>query len=175
MLRLLNLSIYHLNRKRSRLDSPPAQPPPKSRKRGRGATGPRRAVDLDEEDDDDDDDDPLTTTVAAGTTGSSMKECRDILKELFSKRHTAYAWPFYKPVDTSIFKDYRYAGQFLLLTRFSSSHVISPVRKFDSRVTKSTHFICQRRFRLTFFKRQKSRKETNIAQNVTIQQSLFVS
>ena len=109
MLRLLNLSINHLNRKRSRLDSPPAQPPPKSRKRGRGATGPRRAVDLDEEDDDDDDDDddPLTTTVAAGTTGSSMKECRDILKELFSKRHTAYAWPFYKPVDTSIFKDYR--------------------------------------------------------------------
>ena len=42
------------------------------------------------------------------TTASSMSECRDILKELFSKRHTAYAWPFYKPVDTRIFKDYRY-------------------------------------------------------------------
>ena len=151
---------------RSRLGTPPAQPQ-KSRKRDRGDTGTRDVVDTDEEDDD-----PFAV---AEPTGSSMKECRNILKELFSKKHTGYAWPFYKPVDTSIFKDYRYAWQFLLLTRFSSSHVISPVRKFDSRVTKSTHFICQRRFRLTFFKRQKSRKETNIAQNVTIQQSLFVS
>ena len=44
-----------------------------------------------------------------------MKECRDILKELFSKKHTAYAWPFYKPVDTSIFKDYRYEGRVWLV------------------------------------------------------------
>ena len=44
-----------------------------------------------------------------------MKECRDILKELFSKKHTAYAWPFYKPVDTSIFKDYRYEGRIWLV------------------------------------------------------------
>ena len=107
MFALLNLSMNHLNRKRSRLESPPAQPPPKSRKRGRGATGPRRAVDRDEEDDDDDDDPLITTVAAEPPTGSSMKECGDILKELFSKRHTAYAWPFYKPVDTTIFKDYR--------------------------------------------------------------------
>ena len=28
-----------------------------------------------------------------------MKYCNGILKELFSKKHTGYAWPFYKPVD----------------------------------------------------------------------------
>ena len=49
-----------------------------------------------------------------------MKECRDILKELFSKRHTAYAWPFYKPVDTTIFKDYRYEGRVLLIVGMSN-------------------------------------------------------
>ena len=49
-----------------------------------------------------------------------MKECRDILKELFSKKHTAYAWPFYKPVDTSIFKDYRYEGGVWLVVGMSN-------------------------------------------------------
>ncbi|KAF0306455.1 Bromodomain-containing protein 3 [Amphibalanus amphitrite] len=29
----------------------------------------------------------------------SMRACNEILKELFSKKHSAYAWPFYKPVD----------------------------------------------------------------------------
>ncbi len=29
----------------------------------------------------------------------SLKYCNEILKELFNKRHGAYAWPFYKPVD----------------------------------------------------------------------------
>ena len=77
------------------MKSAPAQPPPKSKKR----------VDRDEEEDEEDPFKP-----APEPRGSSMKECRDILKELFSKRHTAYAWPFYKPVDTSIFKDYRYGG-----------------------------------------------------------------
>jgi len=28
-----------------------------------------------------------------------MKYCNGILKELFSKKHMSYAWPFYKPVD----------------------------------------------------------------------------
>ncbi|XP_062868155.1 bromodomain-containing protein 3a [Trichomycterus rosablanca] len=28
-----------------------------------------------------------------------LKHCDTILKELLSKKHTAYAWPFYKPVD----------------------------------------------------------------------------
>ncbi len=28
-----------------------------------------------------------------------LKYCNVILKEMFAKKHSAYAWPFYKPVD----------------------------------------------------------------------------
>ena len=28
------------------------------------------------------------------------KASNEIIKEMFSKKHSAYAWPFYKPVDT---------------------------------------------------------------------------
>lgn len=28
-----------------------------------------------------------------------LRNCNDILKEMLSKRHYAYAWPFYTPVD----------------------------------------------------------------------------
>ena len=31
----------------------------------------------------------------------SLKYCNEILRELFNKRHSAYAWPFYKPVDAA--------------------------------------------------------------------------
>ncbi|GAB6021940.1 hypothetical protein CHUAL_006101 [Chamberlinius hualienensis] len=31
-----------------------------------------------------------------------MKFCNDILKELLSKKHSGYAWPFYKPVDAKL-------------------------------------------------------------------------
>ncbi|XP_072505172.1 bromodomain testis-specific protein isoform X2 [Notamacropus eugenii] len=30
-----------------------------------------------------------------------LKYCSEILKEMFSKKHVAYAWPFYKPVDVT--------------------------------------------------------------------------
>ncbi|XP_043859038.1 bromodomain testis-specific protein [Dromiciops gliroides] len=30
-----------------------------------------------------------------------LKYCNEILKEMFSKKHVAYAWPFYKPVDVT--------------------------------------------------------------------------
>ncbi|XP_038600794.1 bromodomain testis-specific protein isoform X3 [Tachyglossus aculeatus] len=30
-----------------------------------------------------------------------LKHCNEILKELFSKKHLSYAWPFYKPVDVT--------------------------------------------------------------------------
>merc|ERR1719192_3203577 len=30
----------------------------------------------------------------------AMKACNEIIKEMFSKKHFAYAWPFYNPVDT---------------------------------------------------------------------------
>lgn len=31
-----------------------------------------------------------------------LKFCNDILKELLSKKHSGYAWPFYKPVDAKL-------------------------------------------------------------------------
>lgn len=30
-----------------------------------------------------------------------LKHCNAILKEMFSKKHAAYAWPFIKPVDVA--------------------------------------------------------------------------
>uniref|UniRef100_A0A2K6GBE2 Bromodomain-containing protein 2 n=1 Tax=Propithecus coquereli TaxID=379532 RepID=A0A2K6GBE2_PROCO len=36
-----------------------------------------------------------------GKLSEQLKHCNGILKELFSKKHAAYAWPFYKPVDAS--------------------------------------------------------------------------
>ncbi|XP_064227282.1 bromodomain-containing protein 2-like [Aotus nancymaae] len=36
-----------------------------------------------------------------GKLSEQLKHCNDILKELLSKKHAAYAWPFYKPVDAS--------------------------------------------------------------------------
>ncbi|XP_070493566.1 bromodomain-containing protein 2-like isoform X2 [Chironomus tepperi] len=32
----------------------------------------------------------------------ALKSCNEILKELFSKKHSGYAWPFYKPVDAKM-------------------------------------------------------------------------
>lgn len=32
----------------------------------------------------------------------SLKSCNEILKELFSKKHSGYAWPFFKPVDAKM-------------------------------------------------------------------------
>lgn len=32
-----------------------------------------------------------------------LKYCNAILKEMFSKKHAAYAWPFIKPVDAASF------------------------------------------------------------------------
>ena len=43
--------------------------------------------------------------IDSGSSGSrvklpeSLKFCNEILREMFSKKHSAYAWPFYKPVD----------------------------------------------------------------------------
>lgn len=32
----------------------------------------------------------------------SLKSCNEILKEMFSKKHSGYAWPFFKPVDAKM-------------------------------------------------------------------------
>ncbi|XP_051996683.1 bromodomain testis-specific protein-like [Xyrauchen texanus] len=43
---------------------------------------------------------PLQHQVGRRTKLSErLKYCNAILKEMFAKKHTAYAWPFYKPVD----------------------------------------------------------------------------
>lgn len=34
-----------------------------------------------------------------GGLSEQLQYCIDILKEMLSKKHAAYAWPFYKPVD----------------------------------------------------------------------------
>lgn len=40
--------------------------------------------------------------VRRGRLSQQLRYCSTILKELLSKKHTAYAWPFYKPVDVSL-------------------------------------------------------------------------
>lgn len=37
--------------------------------------------------------------VKTGRLSEQLRECKDILKELLSKRHYKYAWPFHNPVD----------------------------------------------------------------------------
>jgi len=37
-----------------------------------------------------------------GRLSESLKACDVLLRELFTKKHAAYAWPFYKPVDTTL-------------------------------------------------------------------------
>lgn len=37
--------------------------------------------------------------VGSGNVSEQLKYCTGILKEMFAKKHAAYAWPFYKPVD----------------------------------------------------------------------------
>ena len=36
----------------------------------------------------------------------ALKWCHEFVKELFTKKHVEYAWPFYKPVDLKEFPDY---------------------------------------------------------------------
>ncbi|XP_061714070.1 bromodomain-containing protein 3-like isoform X1 [Cydia pomonella] len=46
----------------------------------------------------------LTPQLAKGKEklSDALKSCNEILKELFSKKHSGYAWPFYKPVDAEL-------------------------------------------------------------------------
>lgn len=36
-----------------------------------------------------------------GKLPEQLRHCDHILRELLSKKHAAYAWPFYKPVDAA--------------------------------------------------------------------------
>ncbi|XP_068628917.1 bromodomain-containing protein 3-like isoform X2 [Battus philenor] len=46
----------------------------------------------------------MTPQMAKGKEklSDALKSCNEILKELFSKKHSGYAWPFYKPVDAEL-------------------------------------------------------------------------
>jgi TolA-binding protein len=45
---------------------------------------------------------PGSTTKNKEKLSDALKSCNEILKELFSKKHSGYAWPFYKPVDAEL-------------------------------------------------------------------------
>ena len=34
---------------------------------------------------------------------SQISQCREILQEIFDQRHLGYSWPFFKPLDASLF------------------------------------------------------------------------
>ena len=51
---------------------------------------------------------PQHSSKPKGRLSESLKACNEILKELFSKKHAGYAWPFYKPVDTTLPELYDY-------------------------------------------------------------------
>lgn len=45
-------------------------------------------------------------TVRKVPLNKPMEECCKFVKELFTKKHAEYAWPFWKPVDPNEFPDY---------------------------------------------------------------------
>lgn len=47
-------------------------------------------------------DTPPSVKPKKGRMTEQMKYCASILKELFTKKHAGYAWPFYKPVDAQL-------------------------------------------------------------------------
>ena len=57
---------------------------------------------------------PQHSSKPRGQLSESLKACNEIQKELLSKKHAAYAWPFYKPVDTTLpeLHDYRKVQRF---------------------------------------------------------------
>lgn len=41
----------------------------------------------------------LGSSLEAGATAPHLRFCARLVREMLSKKHAAYAWPFYKPVD----------------------------------------------------------------------------
>lgn len=44
-------------------------------------------------------DEPQHSSKSRIKLSESLKFCNELLRDMFSKKHSAYAWPFYKPVD----------------------------------------------------------------------------
>ena len=40
-----------------------------------------------------------STSKSRQKLSEGLKFCNEVLKDMFTKKHSAYAWPFYKPVD----------------------------------------------------------------------------
>ena len=60
----------------------------------------------------------------------SLKACNELLKELLSKKHAAYAWPFYKPVDDTMgLPDYKKVS-------FSKKSIFEKVPLIDKSIFK---------------------------------------
>ncbi|XP_039572912.1 bromodomain-containing protein 2-like, partial [Passer montanus] len=72
-------------------DTPKAAKIPARRESGRPIKPPRKDLP----------DSQQHQTSKKGKLSEQLKYCNGILKELLSKKHAAYAWPFYKPVDAS--------------------------------------------------------------------------
>lgn len=49
---------------------------------------------------------PKTPTLRKVPLNEPMKYCLDFVKELFTKKHAAYAWPFWEPVNVKEYPDY---------------------------------------------------------------------
>ena len=59
-----------------------------------------------------------------------MKFCNEVLRELFHKKHQAYAWPFYKPVDALAL------GKLILVGR-AGSRMIHSILNININITSS--------------------------------------
>ncbi|XP_052223772.1 bromodomain-containing protein 2-like isoform X3 [Dreissena polymorpha] len=46
--------------------------------------------------------DSLNSSVRKGKLSEQLRFCHNLIKEFFTKKHAAYAWPFYKPVDAAL-------------------------------------------------------------------------
>ena len=68
---------------------------------------------------------PQHSSKPRGQLSESLKACNEIQKELLSKKHAAYAWPFYKPVDTTLpeLHDYRKVQRFDVKINFCKSAI----------------------------------------------------
>lgn len=74
------------------LEAKAARLPPMRRESGRPIKPPRKDLP---------DSQQQHQSSKKGKLSEQLKHCNGILKELLSKKHAAYAWPFYKPVDAS--------------------------------------------------------------------------
>lgn len=79
-----------------------------------------------------------------GKLGEQMKHCDAILKEMLSKKHAAYAWPFYKPVDAEALELHDYHDIIKHPMDLSTIRVMSSSRRHEVRVRSRWFKLCRR-------------------------------